>query len=84
MFYFYLLRTPNNTLYTGVTSNLRDRENRHNTGRGSIWTTTHHGGKIVYTETFPTLSKARLRETQVKKWSRVKKENLIKMSKVKT
>ncbi len=78
MYYFYLFRTPDDTLYTGVTGNLDDRENRHNTSRGSNWTTNHRGGQIVYTETYPTLSEARRREIQVKKWSRIKKENLIK------
>ena len=78
MYYFYLLRTPDNTLYTGVTNNLPDRENRHNTRRGSNWTTQHRGGSIVYTESYPTRAEAMQREKQVKKWSRIKKENLIK------
>ena len=38
----------------------------------------HGGGEIVYTESFSTLVEARRREVQVKKWSRIKKENLIK------
>ena len=45
---------------------------------GSQWTKQHGGGEIVYTETYTTLTEARRREIQIKKWSRVKKENLIK------
>ncbi len=78
MYYFYLFKTTDNTLYAGVTNDLSDRDNRHNTNRGSNWTTTHNGGHIVYTETYSTLAEARQREIQVKKWSRIKKENLIK------
>jgi putative endonuclease len=78
MYYLYLLRTPDNTLYTGVTSNLIEREERHNTSRGSTWTTKHKGGSIVYTESYATLSEARKREVQIKKWSRIKKEHLVK------
>ena len=77
MFYFYLLRAPDDTIYAGVTHNLSDRENRHNSARGSNWTTAHGGGQIVYTEPYNTLPEARKREIQIKKWSRIKKEHLI-------
>ncbi|MBP9686754.1 MAG: GIY-YIG nuclease family protein [Candidatus Doudnabacteria bacterium] len=76
-YYFYLLRTPDNTLYAGITHSLSDRDNRHNSVRGSNWTTAHGGGQIVYTESYSTLSEARKREIQIKKWSRIKKEHLI-------
>ena len=46
-------------------------------GIGSQWTRQHGGGKIVYTETYESLSEARQREIQVKKWSGIKKERLI-------
>ena len=65
-------------LYVGSTNYPPQREERHNSGRGAKFTKIHGGGKIVYTETCPTRAEAMQREKQVKKWSRIKKENLIK------
>jgi predicted GIY-YIG superfamily endonuclease len=78
MFYFYIFRCNDGSLYVGSTDNLNNRESRHNSGRGARFAKIHGGGNIVYTETFPTRTEAMHRETQVKKWSRIKKENLIK------
>ncbi|NIQ40073.1 MAG: GIY-YIG nuclease family protein [Proteobacteria bacterium] len=33
--------------------------------------------KLIYSESFPTFSEARKRETQIKRWSRAKKEALV-------
>jgi putative endonuclease len=77
MFYFYLFRCNDGSLYVGSTHSPAQREDRHNSGLGAKWTKVHGGGKIVYTEIFPTLVAARRREIQVKKWSRKKKEDLI-------
>jgi putative endonuclease len=78
MFYFYFFRCNDGTLYTGCTNYPPQREFRHNSGKGAQWTKQHGGGNIAYTETYQTLAGARKREIQVKKWSRIKKENLIK------
>jgi len=72
------MRCSDNSLYVGSTNNPPEREIRHNTALGAQWTKQHGGGKIIYIENFETLAKARQREVQVKKWSRIKKENLIK------
>ena len=78
MFYFYIFRCNDGTLYVGNTNYPPQREDRHNTGRGARFTKTHGGGEIVYIETYQTRAEAMHRETQVKKWSRIKKEHLIK------
>lgn len=78
MFYFYLFRCKDNTLYCGSTKNLANREKLHNTGKGAIYTRTHGGGAIVYSEKFKTVGNAMRREIEVKKWSKAKKESLIK------
>ena len=78
MFYFYIFHCKDNSLYIGSTNYTPQREFRHNSGKGAQWTKQHGGGEIVYTESFNTLVEARRREAQVKKWSRIKKENLIK------
>ena len=77
MFYFYILRCKDSTLYCGSTNNITEREKRHNAGRGARYTRAHGGGTVVYSENYPTLKEAVRREIEVKKWPRAKKQNLI-------
>jgi putative endonuclease len=77
MFYFYILRCKDGTLYCGSTNNPEKRLKLHNTGRGSAYVKSRGGGEMVYTESFETIGDAMRRELEVKKWSRVKKEELI-------
>jgi putative endonuclease len=78
MFYFYIFRCKDKTLYIGITNFPPQRELTHNAGFGAKWTKAHGEGEIIYTESYKTLAEARQREIQVKKWSRIKKENLVK------
>lgn len=78
MFYFYIFLCKDGTLYCGSTNNLENREQRHNQGRGAKYTKIHGGGSIVYSEFFNAIGDAMRREMQIKKWSKIKKENLIK------
>ncbi len=80
-YYFYLARCSDNSLYVGSCNNIEEREKRHNNGEGAQYTKVRRPVKIIYYEAFETLLAARRREIQVKKWSRVKKENLITMNK---
>jgi len=77
----YILRTSNDSLYVGVTNNLVNRIARHRNGSGAEFTKRNKVEKCIYTEKFETLLEARHRETQIKGWSRLKKENLIKFGK---
>jgi putative endonuclease len=79
MHYFYIFLCKDGSLYCGSTNNLERRANLHNTGRGAIYTRTHGGGEIVYSEACPTIQEAMAREREVKKWRRQKKQELIKM-----
>ncbi|OGE81312.1 MAG: hypothetical protein A2826_02010 [Candidatus Doudnabacteria bacterium RIFCSPHIGHO2_01_FULL_43_23] len=81
-FYFYILRCKDSTLYCGSTNNTKNRIKRHNAGHGSIYVRAHGGGEMVYFESYPTLAEAMRREVEVKKWTRQKKENLIKAFKL--
>jgi len=81
MFYFYILKCKDGTLYSGSTKDLRQREQKHNSGKGSKYVFARGGGKIVYSEKFRLWSKTLKREAEVKKWVRVKKLNLIKLKK---
>ena len=73
----YILQGPKNHLYVGVTSNLGKRLKRHLAGQGAEFTKRNKTDKIVYTEEYDTLLEVRKRESQIKKWRRGKKENLI-------
>jgi putative endonuclease len=77
MFYFYLLRCKDGTLYCGSTRNLESRLKLHNTGKGSAYVRSRGGGEIVYSESFASIGEAMRREIEVKKWPRAKKEQLI-------
>lgn len=76
--FFYIARCTDSTLYIGSSDNPDRRIVEHNSGIGAQWFRQHGKGKIVYTEEYPTQLEAHRRELQVKKWSRKKKENLIK------
>ena len=68
----------NSVLYTGVTSNLRKRVREHKKKQhpGSF-TARYNIRKLVYFETFVTISEAIKREKQLKGGSRKKKLELI-------
>ena len=80
MFFFYILRCKDESLYCGSTNDLKHREKLHNLGKGSKYVKSRGGGKIVYSEKFRTLSKALKREAEVKGWARAKKQKLIKVA----
>ena len=82
MYHFYILRCSDNSLYSGVTNNPEKREKEHNTSksRASRFTRSRRPVKLVYTEKFQTLQEAMRREREIKKWIKVKKEDLIRES----
>jgi putative endonuclease len=77
MFYIYMIRNQYNNLYIGITDNPTRRLYEHNTHRGSNFTKVRNIFEIVFLEKHTTLSKARSREIQIKKWTRKKKYFLI-------
>lgn len=78
MVYTYIARCSDNSLYTGITANLKKREKEHNTNYGSKYTRCRRPVKIIYFEKFKSRSDAVKREIQLKGWRKEKKENLIK------
>ncbi len=81
MYYFYILKCKDKSLYCGYTNDLKNREQVHNFGKGSKYVRSRGGGKIIYSEKFRSKSKALKREIEVKKWSKTKKLALIKARK---
>jgi putative endonuclease len=75
----YLMTNKNNTvIYTGVTSDLKDRVNKHkNKKYPGSFTTRYNLCKLVYYEQLETIGEAIKREKQIKGGSRKKKTDLI-------
>lgn len=80
MYYFYIVRCSDNTLYCGQTNNLQRRINEHNfdENKSAKYLRAKKPVKLVYSEEYSTLKEAMQREWQVKKWTKAKKEVLIK------
>ena len=79
MYYVYMLRCSDDTLYTGITTNLKRREVEHNTSdKGAKYTRIRRPVKLVYSEEHTDRSTASKREYYIKKkMSRAEKLKLI-------
>ena len=77
MWYLYILKCCDKSLYTGVTLNLQRRIDDHNTGNGGSYTRSRLPLSLVYFEAYSTKSEALKRELQIKGWTRKKKLALI-------
>jgi putative endonuclease len=73
MYYLYILKCADNSLYTGITNDLKKRINAHEKGNGSKYVRSRLPFKVVYTEKVGTKSKALKREHQIKSWSHQQK-----------
>jgi len=76
-FFVYILRCADGTYYVGSTTDVPARVAAHNAGRGPRFTACRRPVTLAHTESFQTMDQARKRETQIKKWSRAKKEALV-------
>lgn len=76
-FYFYILECSDNSLYCGSSSILSERLTDHQTGKAAQWTRMRLPVQLIYFETYNSQLEAMRRESQVKGWTRKKKENLI-------
>ena len=76
--YMYILRCSDNNLYVGSTRNLEARIKKHNKGKGANYTRKRLPVKLIYYETFHRIDFAFNREKQIQRWSRAKKEALVK------
>jgi putative endonuclease len=76
-YHVYIALCSDQTLYTGYTNHIENREKTHNEGRGAKYTRARLPIKIVYTESFQTRSQAMKREYAIKQLSKTNKLNLI-------
>lgn len=75
--YTYILKVNNGQYYVGSTTNLETRLEEHQRGEGAEFTKAHLPVELVYYEEYPQIGEAFKREKQLQKWSRAKKEALI-------
>ena len=80
MYYVYLLRCADGTLYTGFTNDLARRLAAHNAGRGAKYTRGRRPVELVYWESFSNKSSALRREYAIKQLPRRQKLTLIQSS----
>jgi predicted GIY-YIG superfamily endonuclease len=73
----YVLVCGDKTLYTGIAKDVDLRLQRHQTGKGARYTRTHLPVSLVYKEGGLTRSEALIREAQIKRMPRRRKEALI-------
>lgn len=76
-YYIYIARCADNTLYTGYTNDLKNREKVHNEGVGARYTRSRLPIRIIYSESFEAKSEAMSREHQLKQLTKKAKEMLV-------
>ena len=75
----YMLLCDDNTIYTGITNDLKKRFENHILGKGAKYLRGRKPLEIVYTENFQNRSMATKREMEIKKLNKREKEALIKL-----
>jgi putative endonuclease len=78
-FVYILTNKAKTVLYIGVTNNLERRLYEHETNSGNKFkfTSKYNCVYLIYYEHFSNINQAIARETELKKWRREKKNNLI-------
>lgn len=77
MWYVYIARCSDGSLYTGITTSPQVRFERHNKGRGSKYVRARGTATLIYMETWRNRSEAQRREREIKSWGRHKKLALV-------
>ena len=78
LFFLYVLRCSGGSLYVGSAQNVEKRLKEHNDGKAAVYTRVRRPVKLEYVEKFESRRSAMQREKQIKRWTRIKKEALIK------
>ena len=77
MYFVYIVRCADGTLYTGYARDPKARVKVHNSGRGARYTSGRRPVRLVYAESYESVGDALRREYALKRWSRTRKELLI-------
>jgi putative endonuclease len=77
MYFVYLLKCKDGSMYTGITTDLMRRLKEHKAGQGGRYTRAKGAMKIMYSEKHKNRSSASKREAEIKLWPRARKITLI-------
>ena len=77
MYYTYMIRCEDNSIYTGITNNLEKRINEHLSKNGAKYTKSHNATKLESAWKSKDKSLACKLEYQIKQLNKQQKENLI-------
>ena len=77
MYFAYIMRCADGTLYTGYTDDPERRLRVHNAGKGAKYTRSRLPVELVYQEQCPDKSAALRREREIKRMRRAEKLALI-------
>jgi len=80
VWFLYILRCGDGSLYTGVTTDVDRRLRMHQEGKASRYTRTHGPVELIYREECGSRSRALARECAVKSLGRPGKEKLVEKS----
>ena len=78
MYHVYIIECNDGSLYTGITTDVSRRFQKHSLGKGGAYTRAKKVKKLLYTEECKNRSSALKREAEIKRWPRAKKLALIK------
>ena len=79
--FVYILKCADGSLYTGITTDVERRVIEHNSSKlGAKYTRGRRPVELVYQESLVNRALASKREYQLKRLTRIQKENLIKKS----
>ena len=78
-YHVYIVRCNDNSLYTGITTDLKRRLHEHNqTKKGAKYTRSRRPVSLVYSKLVENRSIAQKEEYRIKKLNKIKKEELVK------
>lgn len=78
--YLYILRCKDDSLYTGITTDVEKRLEAHRSGKGAKYTRGRGPLELVYREQCADHSEALKRELEVKAMTKTEKQKLIQNS----
>ena len=78
-YYVYIVQCSDKKLYIGITNNVERRLDEHNKGENKTsFTYKRRPVKLIFQQEYYDVNQAILFEKKIKKWSRKKKEALVK------
>ena len=77
LYYIYMLRCKDGSIYTGYTDNIYKRIEKHRSGKGAKYTRGRGPFELVHYESFLTKEEAMQREAAIKKLTKEDKLKLI-------